>query len=78
MKVFNGSLFIKNSEQVAACVAAKNMAEAARLTGLPVGQIKKYWSVTKNEKQCAVALAQPGVVLIRKLYDWDGEWKPKP
>lgn len=57
-----GGLIYKGGRQRRTVVAANSKAEVARLTGLPISEIRGYWSQTRNDAQVTAAMSEPGTV----------------
>ena len=55
-------------------VAARSRAAAARAFGMEDRHLKDYGNVTSNAIECAVALAEPGVVFWRPLDQYKAPW----
>lgn len=70
LKVFSGLTFACG-KPLRTIVAASSQAKAAQLIGVPVSEIRNYWSVTGNAHQIDVALSQPGVVFKSSGVDQD-------
>lgn len=56
-------------------VAAKSMAEAARVAGIKPHYLRTYGCETGNPEELRVALADPGVVYWRPLDDYKGDYR---
>lgn len=62
------------SKQTREIVSAKSYAEAARLFGCSVHELKTYGGVTGNSSEIELAMSQPGTVFWLPL---DGRWQNK-
>lgn len=63
MKVFAGATF-RNGAQVRTIVATYTQRDAAKLAGVPLGEMRTTWSMTGNPVEVAAAKAHPEVVLV--------------
>ncbi len=57
-----------------AIVACKSRASAARLLGVTDHFLKEYGTPTGNPTELATATAQPGVVFVRPLNEYHGNF----
>jgi len=62
MKVFTRVVW-RNGKSVRALVAAKNQSEAARIANTSVYDIRKWWAVTGNKVNIALAMANQGTMV---------------
>lgn len=63
------------ARQTRCVMAARSWRAVSEASGLTVGYLRSYGSVTGNDQEVAAALARPGVVLWRSLNDRGGEFK---
>lgn len=55
-------------------VAAKNQKDASTLLGITTNELKRWWAVTGNEDEIAVATENPGRLMFRLQDSSDGNW----
>ena len=74
LKVYGGFIFIK-TDQCRTIVATTSQRIVAELLDLTLHEIQNYWSITGNEEELAIALANPGRVFVKEgqVYH-DGNW----
>ena len=82
MKVFSGLYGIRLPDdegfqiQKKALVATTSQKKAAEIAETTVGDIQKYWGVTGNKSDIALAMSRPDTLMIKSggMFQ-DGEWK---
>lgn len=74
LKVFGG-LMMGSRRQVRVIVAASSQSKVASLVGETLGTIRGYWVESGNDRELALALANPGQV-FRARDSCSGNYKP--
>lgn len=72
LKVFGGVVH-RHGGQYRAVVAVSSQRKAAQALGVSLKYLQKWCSITHNEKELEIALANPGQVFMRKF---NGDFKP--
>ena len=67
MKVFT-RIVRRNRKSVRALVAAKSQKEAARLLSTSLYDVQKYYNVTGNKADIALAMANQGTVVYKDAW----------
>jgi len=67
MKVFT-RIVHRNGKSVRALVAAKNQREAARLLSTTLYDVQKFYNITGNKADIALAMANQGTVVYKDAW----------
>jgi len=75
MKVFAG-VTMRSGVHVRTIVATYTQRDAAKLAGVPLGEMRTRWSMTGNPAEVTAAKAHPGVVLVASSLS-SADFKPR-
>lgn len=67
----------KPARMVRAIIFAPSLKVAAAAFDTPLSHLRNYGGQTWNDGEIAAATAQPGVVLIRSMDEYGGEYVPR-